>query len=440
MPGIKQKANIKAEPLAIATAELTQAGWQNLNIAADRAIDAAQLQAREANLLNLHTAQFTKAWEIIRDSKMQRISIAPTIHPEHIPAKEAPETRQLVSEGWRSDIVAFDIYLGELVGKARVPDEASLQKRVTIVPGDEQLNSQVVPVTDGAGGYVDLSPDEDTVQFQVNNALKGQHVKWEFELAQSVTMSSNGVVRLIPQSVRNANAKPFLTTLFMDSTSDVEFKAGDLVKLEGTIGDASLNKGLAGLTAPTGAIAVYHLDSVKHPVFGLGLTNVKISGPTRKTTARLKPAPEVTAFAKDLLRACLLYDEKILSKLYASEVQLLPGNRLFYFGLEVPGKMTEFGVAVHRDEMLVALKQQADRDPMPFLVVGSVVNSFRIEQLDVPVGEYATEPNQPGESLFQKLHFKIEKNDVLLKLSLPGAFRFLQLRKTNEQWVVIAEY
>ena len=212
------------------------------------------------------------------------------------------------------------------------------------------------------------------------------------------------------------------------------------MKLEGTIGDASLNKGLAGLTAPTGAIAVYHLDSVKHPVFGLGLTNVKISGPTRKTTARLKPAPEVTAFAKDLLRACLLYDEKILSKLYASEVQLLPGNRLFYFGLEVPGKMTEFGVAVHRDEMLVALKQQADRDPMPFLVVGSVVNSFRIEQLDVPVGEYATEPNQPGESLFQKLHFKIEKNDVLLKLSLPGAFRFLQLRKTNEQWVVIAEY
>jgi hypothetical protein len=65
---------------------------------------------------------------------------------------------------------------------------------------------------------------------------------------------------------------------------------------------------------------------------------------------------------------------------------------------------------------------------------------FRIEQLDVPAGEFATEPNQPGESVFDKLRFSIKENDVLLRVSVPNAFRYLQLRKSGEQWKVIAEY
>jgi len=136
----------------------------------------------------------------------------------------------------------------------------------------------------------------------------------------------------------------------------------------------------------------------------------------------------------------MLYDENKLNQLYASEVQLLPGNRLFYFGLEVPGKMTEYGVPIKRDDILLALEKQAAKDPFPPFVVGTVVNSFRIEQLDVGVGDYATEPNQPSETLYKSLRFKIKQNDVLLKLSVPGAFRFVQLRKTDEQWKVIAEY
>ena len=41
-----------------------------------------------------------------------------------------------------------------------------------------------MPVTDGAGGYVDLKPADDTVQFRVNEALKGKPVSWEFEVGQ----------------------------------------------------------------------------------------------------------------------------------------------------------------------------------------------------------------------------------------------------------------
>lgn len=401
-PGIKQK-----DPVAIVTAELARAGWKNLTIAADSAINTTPLEDREKHVMNIYTAQFIKAWEIIREKKVQNDAVAQTTSEEPVTKEEQPAKAKPPSEGWRLEIVAFDTYLSELVGNARVPDKLSLEKRVTVVPGSGETESEVLPVTDGAGGYIDMAPAEDTVQFQVNKAINGQKVKWKFELAHDSKTAFNGVTHLIPKSSSNENAKAFLKAIIVKTKDELEFKAGDLVQLEGTIGDASQNKGLGGILAPAGPVAVYHLDSTLHPVFWLGLKNVKISGPTRKTTARLQPAKEVTAFAKDLLRACMAYDEKKLNELYASEVQLLPGNRLFYFGLEVPGKMTEYGVPIKREDMLVALKKQAARDPMPFFMVGTFLNSFKIEQLDVAVGDYTTEPNQPSESLYRALRFKI---------------------------------
>jgi hypothetical protein len=390
--------------------------------------------------MNIYTAQFIKAWEIIREKKFQNNSVAQTTSEEPVAKEEQPAKAKPSSEGWRLDVVAFDTYLSELVGNARVPDKPSLEKRVTVVPGSGETDSEVLPVTDGAGGFLDMAPAEDTVQFQVNKAINGQKVKWKFKLAHDAKTAFNGVTHLIPKSASNENANTFLTAIIVKRKGKVDFKAGDLVQLEGTIGDASQNKGLGGILAPAGPVAVYHLDSTLHPVFWLGLKNVKISGPTRKTTALIQPAPEVTAFAKDLLRACMLYDEKKLKQLYAAEVQLLPGNRLFYFDLEVPSKMTEFGVPVKRDDMLVALKKQAAVDPITSEFVGQFIKLERIEQLDVAVGDYVTEPNQPSESLFQSIRFKIKENDVLLKISGAGVFRFVQLRKTDEQWKVIAEY
>ncbi len=440
-PGISYKANVKVDPIAIATAALGEAGWKNLNIAADPAINTKQLKDREAYLLNIYTVQFTKAWDIIRERKTRSNSLAQTIRKEPMIEEDKPEkSKPASSDGWQSDIVAFDTYLGELVGKARVPDKPSLEKRVTSIPGDVGTNSEVLPVTDGAGGYIDLAPAEDTVQFQVNKALKAQNVKWEFELALDASMTFNGVAQLQPKVGSDENAGSFLTALIINTTAQLDFKEGDIVRLEATIGDASENKGLAGLLAPSGPVAIYHLDATTHPVFWLGLKDVRISGPTRKTAALREPAADVTAFAKDLLRACMVYEEKKLNQFYASEVQLLPGNRLFYFGLEVPGKMTEYGVPVKRDEMLMAFKKQAARDPMPFFIVSTVVSSFLIEQLDVAVGDFVTAPNQQSESLFRSIRFKIEENDVLLRLSVPGAFRFVQLRKADDQWKVIAEY
>jgi hypothetical protein len=350
----------------------------------------------------------------------------------------------LASKEWRTDIVAFEKYLRELAAEGRVPDKPASAKRVTLIPGGRELNSEVFPVTDGAGGFIDTRPAKDTVQFRVNEALKGKRISWEFELERDATESHTGVVRLVPK-IAGDDAVPFLSSVFVKpaegQASTFDFSAGEILKLEGAIGDFAGNEGIAALQSPSGPVAIYHLDSAPHTVFWIGLTDVTIASPNRTTTTRrLEPSADVAAIAKSLLRASFRYDEKAFNEIYASEVRLLPGNRLFQYGLELPGKMTSFGVVVDRDKMLPALRKQADRDPIPEPLVATFVNSFRIEQMVVSAGEFVTEPNQPGESVFDKLRFTIQENDVLLKVSVPSAFRYLQLRKLGDQWKVVVEY
>ena len=61
-------------------------------------------------------------------------------------------------------------------------------------------------ITDGAGGYVDLKPAKDTLQFRVNESLKGQTVKWEFELAADVSPNYLGLMMLQPKSATRCPA------------------------------------------------------------------------------------------------------------------------------------------------------------------------------------------------------------------------------------------
>ncbi len=433
--GIKQK-----DPVATMTAELAEDGWKSVNVTADPAIDTAQLEEQEKHTLNLFSAPFVKAWEIIRERKMPSGLVAQSAPVEQALEKKQPNRRQASGKNWRTDIHAFETYLGQLASKAKVPDKASLEKRITVTPGGGETQSEVLPVTDGAGGYVDTAPDEVTVQYQVNKALKGQKVNWKFELATDAERNFTGTVQLVPKSVLKTNATPFLVTIMIEAQDEVSFKAGDTVTLAGTIGDASQNKGLGRLLKPSGPVAIYHLNSSPHTVFWLGLSDVKISGPSRKTVVAMQPAPEVMTFAEELLQACMLFEEQKLNELYAPEVQLLPGNRLSHFGLEVPGKMTEYGVPIERAEMLAAIKKQAGVDPIPRAFISEFLKLHQIQQIDVPVGDYSTEPNQSDGSLFRVIRFRIKQNDVLLKVSVPGAFRFLQLRQTDEQWRVIAEY
>ncbi|XZE35612.1 hypothetical protein SH501x_001114 [Pirellulaceae bacterium SH501] len=205
------------DPIASATAELGENGWKNLKIDADNAINKTMLRDRETHLLNIYTAQFTKAWEIIRQKKASQATIAKLPMPEEVAQEDLPVRARRSSSGWQSDIIAFDSYLGELMDKAKVPEKQSLESRITLVPGEQETNSEVVPVTDGAGGYIDFAPAEDTVQFQVNSALKGQAVKWEFELAHDAIRSFKGAVQLTPKTSDKTNANPLIAAIIIET-------------------------------------------------------------------------------------------------------------------------------------------------------------------------------------------------------------------------------
>ncbi len=324
------KANLKVDPVAIVTAELGESGLENMNIAAAPEINTKPLKDREVYLLDLYKAQFTKAWEIIRERKTTNTVALPKCE-EPMLDEDAPEKHKPSSEGWQSDIVAFNIYLAELVAKAKVPDKPSLEKRVTIIPGGEETFSEVLPITDGAGGYVDLAPAEDTVQFQVNQAMKGQVIKWEFELAFDAVMSFNGVCSTptksrVPrerEAVSRCTCSQYNEPNRLQSWGHREARGDDWRFV------TKLGTRRAYITLWPGRDLSSRLNNASRIL--VRPEGSQISGPTRKAAALLDPAPDVTAFAKDLLRASMAYDERSSTNSMLPKCNCSPAIVYFYF-------------------------------------------------------------------------------------------------------------
>jgi len=143
-------------------------------------------------------------------------------------------------------------------------------------------------ITDGAGGMVDLKPEADTVQYRVNESLKGQAVTWEFALAQD-ELSMLGTIALTPDlgfdtsesfSEAEPGEVPHLHMIMLKSPTRAEgargLKAGDRIIVQGTIGDASSNSGFM-VHAYDGPVAIYHLSNVGHPAFWIGLADASIT-------------------------------------------------------------------------------------------------------------------------------------------------------------------
>jgi hypothetical protein len=188
---------------------------------------------------------------------------------------------------WRTDVIAFDKYLGEIVAGSRVP-ETQVLRRITLEGEGVALDTEVVPLGSAAGkeGLVDLKPAKDTVQFRVNEALKGQRVKWEVKI-------EGGVV--VPGSHMTIASKyPLLQSLILEAPwrepEDV-IVTGDRVKLEGTIGDFATNKGSRVPLA--GPVAVYHRADAPATVFRIGLKEATITRVVRdKSPDRHAPDAE----------------------------------------------------------------------------------------------------------------------------------------------------
>ncbi len=171
---------------------------------------------------------------------------------------------------WRADLGAFDQRLAVLSGGGRVPGEAELVARVT-----RSLSTEVVPITDGAGGLVDTRPEPDTVQYVVNEALRGEAVRWTVRLKSDPI--GLGTTTVLEPDLGTDAARVGLILLERPAMNPGTgpLSAGDIVIISGTIGDASGNSGLL-VYSYTGPVTIYHLSAVDHPVFWVGLKDARV--------------------------------------------------------------------------------------------------------------------------------------------------------------------
>ena len=191
---------------------------------------------------------------------------------------QAPQKTSDSEDAWKTDIQAFDRLLSSLASSARIPSEDELSKRITLVPGSGRLDSEVIPISDGAGGYVDLRPKKDTLQFLANEKLKGQQIKWEFEVVADTSTNYLGLLMLQTSTKasieKDRGTPPFLNTIILRAEPGQTLKAGQRVLLEGTIGDANNNQGINLFSGP---VAIYHFHAAPHPIFWLGLADATVT-------------------------------------------------------------------------------------------------------------------------------------------------------------------
>ncbi len=175
---------------------------------------------------------------------------------------------------WQGDLVAFDQHLKSIVATARIPTRKEFQARTENGPKGE---IQVL----GAPGLLDFRPPKDTVQFRVNEALKGKAVRWEFELADDPR--DDGQVWLEPEWNAKAAAKslakdhPALQVIMFQRNQAklpaTKLAPGQRIVVEGRIGDASMNRNFDSLHGPT---AFYHPQDI--PIFfWVGLDKIIIT-------------------------------------------------------------------------------------------------------------------------------------------------------------------
>jgi hypothetical protein len=195
---------------------------------------------------------------------------------------------------WQRDISQFEAELRKLVSEARIPEEASLKKRL-----DENSGGLEV-VTDGYGGVVDFDAAEGTVQDVANERFGGMNIEWEFELAKDTEIYWNKSTKLIPKIARAAkggkqDSKQPLFAIRIAKTDAGPFHSGDRVRLKASIDD--LSRFRKDYTRATGLVAIYYLEDAPNPVFSLRLDEAEIAlinGADQEAGKREPAKPEET--------------------------------------------------------------------------------------------------------------------------------------------------
>jgi hypothetical protein len=152
---------------------------------------------------------------------------------------------------------------------------------------------------------------------------------------------------------------------------------------------------------------------------------------------------EAVQAAKVHLKNILTNNAAGLQKSYAKEVTLMPGHEFTKpeYGL-ANDKARKEAVTVTREALVDAIaKKLMGRPKPPEEKLDAKLGSVQFEALESNEGDFAVDAADEAATSDGKFHFKITKNDVVLKVSPPNEdFAMLHLRKVDERWVIVSEY
>lgn len=154
-------------------------------------------------------------------------------------------------------------------------------------------------------------------------------------------------------------------------------------------------------------------------------------------------ADEARRLAKTHVESMLKRDVEKIGTAYHSTVTLMAGHEFLKeeYGLVGAGAR-DTGAEVEGKKLIAAIKKEITNEPAPPADrVEKILTSLKYESLPVVEGDFATDPSDGVGTPDGKLHFEIEKGDVLMKVSPPkGDFILLHLRKKGGKWRVVSEY
>lgn len=133
---------------------------------------------------------------------------------------------------------------------------------------------------------------------------------------------------------------------------------------------------------------------------------------------------EAIEAARAHLRALLTADKQFLSNSYAATVRMLRKDK-----------------DMDREKAIdAAVKQFGDGGDVPAAVIGQLLDRMKFKSVEVTEGEFVTPPSAAISTKDGSLRFTIEKRDSVVTITQGRSAWFLQLRKSNNGWTVVAEY
>ena len=193
----------------------------------------------------------------------------------------APQPQPTTATGgelWRSDFRAFTEALQAVAKGGNVPSLRALGKEF------EANREGITLLSDGGGGFIDLSPEEGSIQDKVNKYFAGARVRWSVILAEDVFLGGIGqTVGIVPDqfppnTVRTGKLKQ-AEVFSVDVRKDTlprgsDLRMGETVVIEGTIDDDAESTNRSG----RGIQAAYHYRELgkDRTVYIVCLADVKV--------------------------------------------------------------------------------------------------------------------------------------------------------------------